>query len=279
VKPPFVYFGGKQVLADRIAAVLPGHLHYVEPFCGSLSVLLAKRPSRMETVNDLDRELVTFWRVLRERPEDLERMCALTPHARSEYADVLEASPANEELEVARRVWVRLTQGRGAQLRRTTGWRYFKDPHGSNVSMPGYLEAYRTRLAPCLDRLAQVSLECRPALELIAEYGRFEDALLYVDPPYLGETRNWGNQYRHEMRDDAEHREMAEALHAARAAVVLSGYPSPLYDELFVGWDRISMAARTTPGGDAGERTEVLWSNRPLGNQPTLFDHAQKGAA
>lgn len=279
MRPPFVYFGGKQVLADRIAALLPEHLHYVEPFCGSLAVLLAKRPSRMETVNDLDREVMTFWRMLRDRPEDLERVCALTPHARAEYADVLEASPVEEELEVARRVWVRLTQGRGAQLRRTTGWRYFKDPHGSNVSMPGYLEAYRTRLAPCLDRIAQVSLECRPALELVAEYGSHADALLYVDPPYLGGTRNWGNQYRHELRTDAEHRELAEALHAARAAVVLSGYPSPLYDELFAGWDRVSMAARTTQGGDDSARTEVIWSNRSLGNQPTLFDLAEEGAA
>jgi DNA adenine methylase len=270
-RPPFVYFGGKQALADRIVALLPAHLHYVEPFAGSLAVLLAKPPSRMETVNDLDRELVTFWRVLRERPEDLERVCALTPHARAAYADVLESSPVTDELEVARRVWVRLTQGRGGQLRRTTGWRYFKDPHGSNVSMPGYLEAYRARLAPCLDRLAQVSLECRPGLEVIAEYGQHDETLLYVDPPYLGETRNWGNQYRHEMRDESEHRDLAEALRAARAAVVLSGYPSALYDELYAGWDCVSMATRTTQGGEDSARTEVLWSNRPLGIQPALF--------
>jgi DNA adenine methylase len=276
VRPPFVYFGGKQVLADRIAALLPEHLHYVEPFCGSLSVLLAKRPSRMETVNDLDREVMTFWRVLRERPEDLERACALTPHSRAEYLEVLHAEPVTEELEVARRVWVRLTQGRAGQLRRTTGWRYFIAPRGSNRSMPGYLEAYRSRLAPCLDRLAQISLECRPALDVIAEYGQHDETLLYVDPPYLGETRNWGNQYVHELRSEVEHRELADALHAARAAVVLSGYPSPLYDELFAGWDRVSMATRTSQGAEDAKRTEVLWSNRPLGNQPALFDLSSK---
>lgn len=277
-RPPFVYFGGKQVLADRIAALLPAHLHYVEPFCGSLAVLLAKRPSRMETVNDLDREVMTFWRVLRERPEDLERATALTPHSRAEYLEALHAEPVADELETARRVWVRLTQGRAGQLRRTTGWRYFIAPRGSNRSMPGYLEAYRSRLAPCLDRLAQVSLECRPGLEVITEYGKDPETLLYVDPPYLGETRNWGNQYRHEMRDESSHRELADALRAARAAVVLSGYPSPLYDELYAGWDRVSMATRTTQGVTS-ERTEVLWSNRPLGNQPALFDLASKEPA
>jgi DNA adenine methylase len=271
-RPPMTYFGGKQTLAERITALLPAHLHYVEPFCGSLAVLLAKPLSRMETVNDLDRELMTFWRVLRDRSEDLERVCALTPHSRAEYEAVLAAEPTKEELEVARRVWVRLSQGRGGQLRRTTGWRYFAAGRGSNLSMPGYLEAYRARLGPCLDRLAQVSLECRPALDVIDEYGRDDETLLYVDPPYLGTTRNWGNQYRHELRDEASHRELAAALVTARAAVVVSGYPSPLYEELFAGWDRITLTARTGQGGASGERTEVLWSNRPLGAVPTLFD-------
>src|SRR5262245_56921279 len=80
-RPPFAYYGGKMVLADDIAAVLPEHDHYVEPFAGSLAVLLAKRPSRAETVNDLDGRLITFWRVLRDRPDDLARMTTLTPHS------------------------------------------------------------------------------------------------------------------------------------------------------------------------------------------------------
>lgn len=69
--PPFTYFGGKQMLAGRIAALLPDHRHYVEPFAGSLAVLLAKPPSTLETVNDLDRDLMLFWRVLRDRPDVL----------------------------------------------------------------------------------------------------------------------------------------------------------------------------------------------------------------
>jgi DNA adenine methylase len=85
VKPPFAYYGGKTTLAPIIANLLPQHEHYVEPFAGSLAVLLAKTPSRAETVNDLDGDLVTFWRVLRDRPDELERACALTPHSREEY--------------------------------------------------------------------------------------------------------------------------------------------------------------------------------------------------
>ena len=81
MKPPMPYYGGKQRIADRIVATFPDHLHYVEPFAGGLSVLLAKEQSKLETVNDLDRHLVTFWRVLRDRPEDLMRVCTLTPHS------------------------------------------------------------------------------------------------------------------------------------------------------------------------------------------------------
>jgi DNA adenine methylase len=276
LKPPIAYYGAKVTLAERIVQHFPPHEHYVEPYAGSLSVLLAKPPSRMETVNDLDGDLMTFWRVLRDQPAELERVCALTPHSRTEYDACRDIDPTAGDLEVARRVWVRLTQGRGAQLRRPTGWRHFKDPKGSSsIGMPGYLEAYRERLAPAAARLIGVSLEARPALELITSYGAYAETLLYVDPPYLGSTRQWGNQYRHEMRTEDEHRELAEALHEVRAAVVLSGYPSPLYDlELYADWDRVEIQTQNSQGGVGSPRTEVLWSNRPFPNaMPSLFDH------
>jgi DNA adenine methylase len=84
ISPPFAYYGGKTTLATTIADLLPAHDHYVEPFAGSLAVLLAKPATKWETVNDLDGDLVTFWRVLRDRPEDLARAAMLTPHARAE---------------------------------------------------------------------------------------------------------------------------------------------------------------------------------------------------
>jgi DNA adenine methylase len=271
VKSPVPYFGSKQALSAWIVGMLPPHEHYVEPFCGSLAVLLAKPPSRMETVNDLDRGLVSFWRILRDRPDELARACALTPHSRAEFEDAY-AEDAPNELEAARRVWVRLTQSRSGTLRRV-GWRYYVNPSGSSASMPGYLDGYRDRLAPAAERLMRVSLECRPALEVIASYGAQPECLLFIDPPYLGSTR--GRNYRCEMPSEAEHRELAEALWDCSATVVLSGYPSPLYDELYEGWHREQSSA-STGNGRAGEqaRTEVLWSNRPLGAQGRLWDEA-----
>lgn len=267
VKPPLAYFGGKTRLAPQIAGALPAHRHYVEPFAGSLAVLLAKAPSRMETVNDLDRRLMSFWKILRNRPADLARVCALTPHSRAEFESCAELD-AGDELEQARRLWVRLTQGRGGQLTRT-GWRHYVDPANASTPFPSYLDGYVDRIAVAAERLHHVSMECRPALEIIERYGAHPDVLLYVDPPYLGATRcKSTGRYRHELMTEDQHRELAAALHDCRAAVVLSGYPSPLYDgELFPDWHRITFATGTGQGPDGSgwsNRTEVLWSNRPL---------------
>ncbi len=271
MKPPTPYFGSKGTLASWIVNLLPPHEHYVEPFAGSLAVLLAKQPSRMETVNDLDGALMTFWRILRDRPDDLMRVCSLTPHSRAEFEAAYDETGC-DDLELARRIWVRLTQSRSGTLRRS-GWRHYVAP-GTYLSMPGYLDGYRDRLAPVAERLMRVSLECRPALEVIASYGSRPDVLLYIDPPYLGSTRGWGNNYRVEMKTDDEHRELAKALWDCSATVILSGYHSPLYDELYEGWHR-EQAAANTGNGRSGEqdRVEVLWSNRPLGAQGRIdFD-------
>ncbi|WP_337926007.1 DNA adenine methylase [Kribbella italica] len=275
--PPFAYYGGKTTKAAQLVDLLPAHQHYVEPFAGSLAVLLAKPPVRFETVNDLDGALMTFWRVLRDRGEELARVCYLTPHSRAEHLAAYTLTGQDgadlEELEVARRVWVQLTQGRGG-TRRRTGWRHFQNPAGrSPVSMPDYLAAYVERMTPALDRLRKVSLESRPALEVIADYGRHAGVCIYADPPYLGTTRS-SRQYAVEMSADTEHRDLAEALRGCRAAVVLSGYPSTLYDDLYDGWHRLDLAAFTGQANRRGTRTEALWSNRPLGTQLTLWEES-----
>lgn len=271
MKPPLSYYGGKTAIAPWIVEHLPAHEHYVEPYAGSLAVLLAKAPSPMETVNDIDEYLVTFWRVLRDRGADLQHAVDLTPHSRAEYRDTALESDL-DEVEMARRVWVLLTQGRGRATRseKKQGWRCYQNPRGSNSSMPDYLDAYRTRIGPAVQRLRSVSLECLPALDVIGKYGAHPGVLLYVDPPYPGQARDHRAQYRHEMRTDAEHADLAEALHAARAAVVLSGYHCPLYDELYAGWDRVSLDTQTGNGNGDRSRVEVLWSNRPLGRTGQL---------
>jgi DNA adenine methylase len=263
VKPPFAYYGGKMTLAPAVAGLLPAHNHYVEPFAGSLAVLLAKEPSRAETVNDLDGDLMTFWRVLRDRPDDLCRAAELTPHSRAELASAW--TDADDELEQARRVWVRLTQSRGHSLKRT-GWKFSRNVDVGHASQR--VRAFADRMEQSASRLRGVTLESRDALDVIRDYGSEATACLYVDPPYLGSTR--ATNYRVEMTADDAHVALADALNECKASVVLSGYDAPLYADLFDGWHRVDLQGATTLSGDT-DRIEVLWSNRPLG-EPDLFD-------
>src|SRR5699024_11837168 len=162
VKPPFSDHSGKPTRPTDVAAILPPHENYVEACAGSLAVLLAKKPAPQETVNDHDYKLVAFWRVLRDRPDDLWRACALTPHAREELAAAQEDT--GDEVELARRVWVVLTQSRSHTVK-ATGWWQRTAP--KVATPPQHLAAYTERMASAAERLRAVSIENRDAIEAI----------------------------------------------------------------------------------------------------------------
>lgn len=275
MKPPFAYYGGKTGLARRIAALLPPHRTYIEPFLGSGAVLFAKPRVPNEIVNDVDHNLVTFFRVLRERTDELVDVCSLTPHAREEY-DLADLAGELDDLERARRFWVRgqpvVRQDRRPAHRlvchhRAQPVRARLDPRGI------------ARFGPAAERLMHCTIECCDAADLIDRLAT-PDTAIYADPPYLATTRRGRERYRrgdyaHDMGDDAGHGRLAEALHATPAAVVLSGYPSPLYEDLYADWARVEIPvlahSSNAVTAERGERTEVLWSNRPL-NAGTLFE-------
>lgn len=265
LKPPFAYYGGKTTLAPKIVELLPAHDHYVEPFAGSLAVLLVKEPSPMETVNDLDGDLMTFWRVLRDHKDELEYACKHTPHSRDEYLAACGNISELPDVERARRVFVRLTQGRSHSMK-PTGWWYRKASVGHSPAE--YVKSYTGRLRAAAKRLSAVSLESRDAIEMIAEYGTETSTCMYVDPPYLGTTR--ASNYQEEMLEDDLHTQLSDVLNNCKSAVVLSGYASPLYEELYEGWHRYELKAPTRLSGTAAPN-EILWSNVPLGDQNPLF--------
>ncbi|RIU07215.1 DNA adenine methylase [Mycobacteroides abscessus] len=255
MKPPVAYYGAKTTLAPTIVSMFGEHKRYVEPFAGSLAVLLAKPPARHEVVNDLDHNLMTFWKVLRDSPTELARVCMLTPHSRVERNIAKHIPSGGSDLERARLVWSALVQGRTGTLA-NTGWRHARSTVDGRM-----LRSYVQRIETVAERIREVSLECRPALEVIEKYGSDESTLIYADPPYLGSVRR--HNYKVEMTSEGAHRELGEVLSGCRATVVLSGYHSPLYDELYADWFRVELPSRTTQGDlQRIERTEVLWSNR-----------------
>jgi DNA adenine methylase len=255
--PVIKWPGAKWKLAARIVATLPAHRTYLEPFAGSLAVLFTKERSRLETVNDLDSEIVHFFRVLRERPDELAAVAALTPWAREEW----EASfaPVEEPLERARRFLVRCQQSHGMRPRTRTGWRHATGrPGQSNGGVRNVARQWADLPPKLLDaaaRLIDVQIEHRPALDVIARHAH-PDCLIYADPPYPRSTRaDW--QYRHELTDD-DHRALLAALLAHPGPVVLSGYACQLYDDSLGGWQREEIATTAEKGRP---RTEIVWRN------------------
>ncbi|UOQ60363.1 DNA adenine methylase [Leucobacter rhizosphaerae] len=254
IAPPIPYFGGKQKIASKITALFPEHSGYIEPFAGGLSVLFAKCPSRLEVVNDLNGHIVAFWRVLRDYPEALQRACDLTPHAREEFS-LADLAEDVSDIERARRVWVLMTQGRSA-IWASTGWRHYQDG-AAPTAFEKYMSAYRDRMHPAAERLRTVQIEHRPAAEIIDSYGKHSANLLYVDPPYIGETRGSGQRYGVEMKSLEMHQEMLDLLRETKARVALSGYSHPLYEEELSDWQRVEISAKT----QVSARREIVWMN------------------
>ena len=279
MKAPFAYYGGKTGMARRLVAMLPPHRTYIEPFFGSGAVLFAKAPARHEIINDVDRNVVTFFRVLRERTDELVDVCALTPHAREEY-QAAALTEDLDDLERARRFWVRVNQSFSHAAGPRSGWSVTTS---RTQSVPGSILGRISRFAAAADRLMHCTIECCEAGDLIARLAT-ADTAIYVDPPYLASTRRSGNgsrasDYITDMGDEDSHRRLAEVLRSTSAAVLLSGYLSPLYDELYGDWDRIEIPvlaqASNDVTADRGERTEVIWSNRPLDRPLSLFEEAR----
>lgn len=276
MKAPFAYYGGKSGLAPLIVGMLPPHRVYVEPFFGSGAVLFTKRPSVHEIVNDLDHNVVTFFRVLRERPDELEMACRLTPYARTEYR-LSELDEDLDDLERARRFWVRVNQSFGKTAGRQTG---FSVTNKRSVSTAASQWSRIGRFQAAAERLQRVVFECCDAASLIERMAVSSDTAVYVDPPYLAETRRGRDRQRPgdylcDMGMPEDHERLAEVLLATPAAVVLSGYPSPLYDRLYADWWRLDVPVRVHASNavtnSRGERTEVLWTNRPIDEGRLIF--------
>lgn len=267
-RPVLRYRGGKWKLAPWIISHFPAHRVYLEPFGGSASVLLLKpRAPIAEIYNDLDSEIVSLFRVMRDRWQELEAALRLTPFARAEYEQANE--DCSDEFEQARRTLVRFgaSQGVGGHRRRS-GFDAKQNPQGI-VSHALAWRHYPDAVQAIAERLAGVVIENTEARELIERYDS-PDTLIYADPPYVAETWKSG-VYRHELTDD-DHRALAVQLRAAKGFVVLSGYASGLYDrELFADWTRFE---RGSLADGARGRTEVLWINKRAADalQPTLFD-------
>lgn len=259
---PFGWYGGKYSHLDWLLPLLPRSHHYIEPFGGSAAVLLNREPSPVETYNDLDGEVVNFFRVLRNQKEELLVLIGLTPFSREEFALAVE-QPDGEisDLERARRFFIRARQVRTGLAQTATLGRWANCKNTSRAGMSGVVSRWLGSvegLAEVANRLLRVQIENRPATEIIRLYDD-PSALFYCDPPYPHESRSDSRAYGFEMLDE-EHRALADVLHSARAKIALSSYRCPMMDQLYSDW-RVVDAPNKACHSSKAIRSEALWFN------------------
>ena len=260
---PFGWYGGKFSHLDWLLPLLPECHHYCEPFSGSGAVLLNREPSPVETFNDLDGEVVNFFRVLREQKEILVEAIGLTPFSREEFALACEISPDLSGLERARRFYVRARQVRTGLAQTASIGRWANCKNTSRAGMSGVISRWLGAIEDLPDvaeRLLRVQIENRPAVDVIRLYDSPE-TLFYCDPPYVHSARGDTKAYEFEMTD-TQHKELAEALNAAEGMIAFSNYQAEILDKLYPApkWHKTVTAARTVHS-TKDKRVEILWTN------------------
>lgn len=259
------YPGSKWSIADWIISFFPDHHSYLEAFFGSGAVLFNKPRSNIETVNDLDGNVVNLFEWIRKDPERLAREIYFTPYARQIYDAAYKTVP-EDSFQKAVNFYIRLNMGHGF---RTTG-----EKVGWKNDVQGREKAYAAtdwcklpdKIMIASERLRGVQIENRPAVELIERFNN-PKVLIYADPPYVLSTRH-GKQYRHEM-DDKQQNDLIDVLLAHKGPVMLSGYDSDLYNDRLSGWYR---EETTSYSQVCSKKREILWMNFQPAGQTNIFD-------
>lgn len=269
--PPLKWHGGKHYLARRIVALMPAHTHYVEPFAGGLSVLLARDGEGVsEVANDLNGELANFWRVLADPTwfAEFARVAEATPFAEDVYRRAATLDPAGCTSAVTRAVafFVHCRQSLAGRMAGFSGVTKTRTRRGMNNEVSAWLSAVEG-LSAVHARLRRVLILSRPALDVIRGQDG-PDTLFYLDPPYLHETRATTADYACEM-SAGDHAGLLVALADVRGKFLLSGYPSRLYAEAarWYGWTRLDFDLPNHAAGGRAKRrmTERVWANFAAG--------------
>jgi DNA adenine methylase len=264
IKTVLKYPGAKNRIADWICNFIPEHGVYLEPFAGSLAVFFNKKPARIETINDLNGDVVNYFKVLRDKPHELIRRLKFTPFARDEYYGAYIENENDDDVERARKFAVKCWQGFGCSNLYRNGFRSSQQSNSPHCTKEW--RGLPERLIAASQRLLNAQIENLPAAEIIKRYNT-QDVFIYADPPYLTSTRK-ANLYKHEMTD-SEHEELLNLLLKHPGKVIISGYDNEMYNEYLSGWHK---EQRRTQAEAGIIRTETLWMNYiPEIKQMSLF--------
>lgn len=254
VKALMKYPGSKWRIARWIIDFFPDHHSYLEPFFGSGAILFNKPRSNMETVNDLDGNVVNLFEWIKKDPERLAHEIYYTPYAREVYENACSSDP-EDSFGRAVNFYIRINMGYGSKTNgEKTGWK--NDVQGCEY-------AYTVRdwcnipekIMQAAERLRGVQIECMPAVDLIQRFN-YRNVLIYLDPPYLLSSRS-GKMYRYEMNDSG-HVELLDVALAHKGPVIISGYDNALYNNRLRNWHKEETACYSRA---YSKKREVIWMN------------------
>ena len=265
-KSPFGYFGSKHKIALPILKYLPPHNAWVEAFCGSAAVTLAKDPAPIEVINDTNSEIINLFSQLRKNSSRLCKLVELTPYAREELNNARLSKKKLSDLERARRFLVSSMMAINGVFGEAQGGFSYSNSYTRNGKEARVSRWYNLpkRLEIVVERLKHIRIENQDARHLIKNFINRPATLIYLDPPYLGK-RSQG--YDHDQNDEKFHKELLELVCKAHCMVMISSYDNNLYSSMLtpeLGWKKVEIVTHTQ--GSNGKRiirTEILWLNKP----------------
>lgn len=261
MKSPLNWYGGKYNMINKIAPIIERvpHQTYVEVFGGAGHLIFAKKPSPIDVYNDIHSGLVDFFKILREQPEELQRVLSLTPYSREEFERCKDWFLVNDDLERVRQFYVSIMQ---SYATKGGTWSYNKtlSRRGVSAVVSKWLSKIDL-LEPTVNRAKTLQIENLDFQDLIERYDT-KETLFYLDPPYLPETRNAKKVYKHEMTYE-DHERLVDVLGKIKGKAILSNYDNELYDQL--NWDKVSigeytlLAKKANVGETKNKKEEFLW--------------------
>ncbi len=266
---PLKWHGGKHYLAPKIVALMPPHVHYVEPFFGGGSVLLAKNPDGVsEVANDKHGCLTLFWRVLQNEVlfAELQRLCEATPFSEAEWERAgAELQQPTTTVATAWAFFVRCRQSLAGRMAGFASLSRTRPRRAMNEQASAWLTTLEG-LPAVHARLKRVAILDRDALDVIRQQDG-PQTCFYCDPPYLHETRTTTKEYGDHEMDEEQHGDLLETLASIKGKFLLSGYPSPLYESFaaLYHWRCHTFdLPNNSAGGDNKRRmVECVWCNFP----------------
>ncbi|HBF89380.1 MAG TPA: methyltransferase [Bacteroidales bacterium] len=254
MKTPITYYGGKQMLVKHLLLLIPAHRLYCEPFFGGGALFFAKPKSEVEVINDLNGEVINFYKVLKTNFKELEKEVKATLHSRELYnkaREIYKNPTKHSELKRAWAFWTLTNQGFAGMI---TSWGFGNTP-SKEKSLANKRDAFTPDYA---DRLRTVQIECNDALKVMDRCDG-KDTFFYLDPPYFNSDMGHYKGY-----TEADYTKLLEKAAKLKGKFLLSSYPSAVLNKFLKKhkWyvQKITKSVAVTKYTDK-QKTEMMVSN------------------